>query len=80
MNDLLNSPVVLMLIIVFVKVFLAFKVRDWARRRGRTGKAWLVCAILALIPTIVVLVLLPKMPVITMQRSSQHKIELFTSE
>ncbi len=54
----------------------ALKIRDWAKRRGRTGKAWFICALLFMIPTIIVLLMLPKLPVITMQHSSQHKIDL----
>jgi hypothetical protein len=62
------------------KVWLAFKVRDWAKRRGRTNRAWFICALLFLIPTVIVLVLLPKMPVITMQHSSRHQIDLSVPE
>jgi hypothetical protein len=80
MNDSLSSPLAMFLIILFIQVWLASKVRDWAKRRGRTSKAWFVCAVFALVPTVVVLVLLPKMPVIKMQHSSQHKIELFGPE
>lgn len=80
MNAFLSSPLAMLVIILFVQVWLAFKVRDWAKRRGRTSKAWFVCAVFALVPTVVVLVLLPKMPVIRMQHSSQHKIDLSAPE
>jgi hypothetical protein len=75
-----NSPLFFLLIILLVKVWLAFKVRDWAAGRGRTNRAWFICALLFLIPTVIVLVLMPKLPVIKMQHSSQHKIDLSAPE
>jgi hypothetical protein len=80
MNAFLSSPLAMMAIILLIQVWLASKVGDWAKRRGRTSKAWFVCAAVALIPTIVILALLPKLPVITMQHSSLHKIDLSAIE
>jgi hypothetical protein len=63
--------------ILALKVWLAVLVEKWAKRRGRTGRAWFACAFLWLIPTVIVLALLPQKPVIAMQASSQHQIDLF---
>jgi hypothetical protein len=66
--------------ILSLKVWLAVLVEKWARRKGRTGGAWLVCAFLWLIPTVIVLALLPRKPVIKMQPSSQHQINMSVAE
>jgi hypothetical protein len=70
----------MLLLILALRVWLALKVRDWAKRRGRPGTPWFVWALFFLIPTAIVLAVLPKLPVIKMQHSSQHKIDLSAPE
>jgi hypothetical protein len=79
----MNSPLVMLLVVLAVlglKVWLAFRVEKWARSKGRTGRWWFLCALLWLIPTAIVLALLPTKPLITMQHSSRHQIDLSAPE
>jgi len=54
----MDSPIIMMMIVFLIlglKVWLALAVDGWAKRKGRTGRGWFLCAFLWLIPTAIVL-------------------------
>jgi hypothetical protein len=78
-----DNPYVMIPLVVAIlgaRVWLTFLIEKWAISRGRTGRAWFICAFLWMIPTVIVLALLPKKPVIRMQPSSKHQIDLAVPE